>query len=78
MGRFLLGFVVGAAIGSVAVILLTPKSGSDTRESISSQVNRALEDGKQAAQAREQELWETYRAKLKAATSSNTAPKQYY
>lgn len=77
MGRFLLGFVVGAAIGSVAVILLTPKSGDDTRESISTQVNRALESGKQAAAAREQELWGQYHTRLKIATS-NKLPEQLY
>jgi len=77
MGRFLLGFVVGAAIGGAAVILLTPRSGGDTRESISGQVTQALEAGKRAAAARQQELWDQYHTRLKIATS-NKLPEQLY
>ena len=32
--KFLAGFAVGAAIGAVAVVLLAPKSGAETREMI--------------------------------------------
>ena len=33
--RFLGGFVIGAAIGAIAGILLAPQSGADTREQLS-------------------------------------------
>lgn len=65
MGRFLLGFAIGAAIGSVAVLLLTPKSGDDTRESINVQLNTALENGRKAAAARERELWDDFYVRIK-------------
>lgn len=65
MGRFLLGFAIGAAIGSVAVLLLTPKSGDDTRESINVQLNAALENGRKAAAARERELWDDFYVRVK-------------
>ena len=77
MGRFLLGFVVGAAIGSVTVILLTPKSGGATRDSISSQINQAIEQGKLAAESREKELWDQYNTRIKIATSPKL-PEQLY
>lgn len=76
MGCFVLGFIIGAAIGSAAVMLLTPKSGSDTRAGIAAQLSNALEAGKQAAAMREEELWDQYRAKLK--TSLETKPTQQY
>lgn len=76
MGRFVLGFIIGAAIGSAAVVLLTPKSGSQAREGITTQINTALEAGKQAAALREEELWDQYRTKLKA--SLDTKPTQQY
>jgi gas vesicle protein len=72
MGRFVLGFIIGSA----AVVLLTPKSGSQAREGIATQINTALEAGKQAAALREEELWDQYRSKLKA--SLDTKPTQQY
>ena len=51
VSRFLGGFVVGAAIGAIAGILLAPKSGEETRkmlaESAQDMVRRADETAKQ-------------------------------
>jgi gas vesicle protein len=64
MGRFLIGFVVGAAIGATAVVLLSPRSGEQNRTDLSEQFNQALEIGRQAAAAHEQELWQRFRAQI--------------
>ncbi|NJN15011.1 MAG: hypothetical protein HC822_01215 [Oscillochloris sp.] len=74
-GRFLIGFVVGAAIGAAAVAMLAPRSGIDLRQSLTTGVNtggRSLSDrlksalavGQQAAASREQELWSQYRQRI--------------
>lgn len=34
MGRFLLGFAIGAAVGAAAVIFTAPRSGDATRQGI--------------------------------------------
>lgn len=35
VGKFLVGFTVGAALGAITGILLAPKSGEETREMLS-------------------------------------------
>ncbi|MBR1943281.1 YtxH domain-containing protein [bacterium] len=35
VGKFLVGFTIGAALGAVTGILLAPKSGEETREMLS-------------------------------------------
>jgi len=35
IGKFFTGFIVGAALGAVAGVLLAPKSGEETRNDIS-------------------------------------------
>ncbi|MCU0493000.1 MAG: YtxH domain-containing protein [Chloroflexaceae bacterium] len=67
MGQFLLGFVVGAAVGAAAVLVLTPRSGTETRGSISEQLRTALEAGRKATAQREQELWSDFRLRMQAA-----------
>ena len=64
MGRFLLGFVIGAAIGAAAVILSAPRSGSATRQSIGDLISGMLETARQASAARERELWSEFRMRL--------------
>lgn len=70
MNRFLLGFIVGVTMSAAAVLALTPKSGEDTRQSILEQINAAVETGRQAAAAREEELWAEFRRRLAAPDSS--------
>ena len=64
MGRFLLGFVIGAAIGAAAVILSAPRSGSATRQSIGDLIRGMLDSAQQASAARERELWSEFRTRL--------------
>jgi gas vesicle protein len=64
MGRFLLGFVIGAVIGAATVIISAPRSGTETRHSIGDLIKGALEAARMAAAGREQELWAEFRARL--------------
>jgi gas vesicle protein len=77
-GKFVLGFLIGAAIGVAAVSMLMPKSGeesraslalnlSDTRASLSERLRSAVEVGKRAATTAEQQLWSEYRQRIAAA-----------
>ena len=43
VGKFLVGFTVGAALGAVAGILLAPKSGEETREMLSDAAKDVLD-----------------------------------
>jgi gas vesicle protein len=40
LGSFFLGMLSGAVVGGLAALLLTPKSGPDTREMISGRFNK--------------------------------------
>lgn len=75
MGRFLLGFVVGAAIGAASVIFTAPRSGAatrqgirgtieDTRDGLRSLVSDTMDVARKASDARERELWADFRARL--------------
>ncbi|MBK9943885.1 MAG: YtxH domain-containing protein [Kouleothrix sp.] len=75
MGRFLLGFAVGAAIGAASVILTTPRSGAasrqglratldDTRQGLRGLLSDTVAVARQASSAREQELWSDFRTRL--------------
>ncbi len=75
MGRFLLGFAIGAAVGAAVVIFTAPRSGDDTRQTIrgtfddtrqgiSGLIGDTLSVARQASSAREQELWADFRARL--------------
>ncbi len=63
---FVGGTVVGAAIGAGIIAFSTPKSGSETRQSLTERWNSALELGKRAARDREQELWADFNTRVKA------------
>ena len=71
MGRFLLGFVIGALIGAAAVIVSAPRSGSATRQGISNLIRGTLETARQASASREQELWKEFRARLEQKDSES-------
>ncbi|HNP85683.1 MAG: YtxH domain-containing protein [Chloroflexi bacterium SZAS-1] len=75
MGRFLLGFAIGAAIGAASVILTAPRSGAatrqgirgtieDTRDTVRQLVSDATDVARKAQTARERELWNDFRARL--------------
>jgi hypothetical protein len=74
-GKFVLGFLIGAAIGVVAVSMLMPKSGEESRASLtlnldtartslSERLRGAVEAGKRAATTAEQDLWSEYRKRV--------------
>jgi gas vesicle protein len=49
-GNFLAGFLVGAALGAIAALLLAPKSGRELRESLAEEgkklKDRAMDEGR--------------------------------
>jgi gas vesicle protein len=63
---FVGGAAVGAAIGAGIIFFSSPKSGSETRQTISDRWNGALELGRRAAREREQELWADFNTRVKA------------
>ena len=63
MGRFLLGFAVGAAIGAAAVILASPRPGGKT-QSIQELLNDAFDVGRRASNRKQQELWSDYHKRI--------------
>jgi gas vesicle protein len=54
--RFTGGFLLGAALGAGAVLLLAPRSGAETKQMIQARVQNILDEGRDAAEARRQEL----------------------
>lgn len=54
--RFLGGFVVGALVGGVAGLFLTPQSGSELQTTVRERINQVVEDGRHAAAERRAEL----------------------
>ncbi len=71
MGRFLLGFAIGAVIGAVVALLFTPASGENSRQDLTKRLGEALEAGKAATNAREQELWVEFRRQLNREASAD-------
>jgi len=55
---FLAGLVIGLLTGGVLAILFTPQSGATLQQSIREGVDKLVEEGKTAAEARRQELEE--------------------
>jgi gas vesicle protein len=56
--NFVAGFLVGAAIAAIAVLLMAPQSGSDLQVEIRSRFEGMLAEGRKAAAARRAELEE--------------------
>ena len=56
--NFVAGFLVGAAIGAIMVLLTAPQSGSDLQIEVRSRFERILAEGRKAAAARRAELEE--------------------
>ncbi|MFL5804618.1 MAG: hypothetical protein ACJ8CR_23085 [Roseiflexaceae bacterium] len=64
MGRFLLGFAIGFALGAAAVMFIPRRSGSGPRRGIGETLQGALEAARQASTAQEQALWADFRSRL--------------
>ena len=64
---FLAGTMCGAIVGAVAVLLLTPSSGSKLRQNVRARASAILAEGRQAAADRRAEL-EAQLAALKRPT----------
>lgn len=60
---FGLGLLSGGIVGAALVILLTPQSGSDLRQTIASKYDQILESGREAIAERRQALQAEYKAK---------------
>jgi gas vesicle protein len=64
MGRFLLGFGIGFALGAVVVMFTASRSGAGLRGSIGETVQGALEAARQASAAEERKLLADFRSRL--------------
>jgi gas vesicle protein len=64
MGRFLLGFAIGALLGAAAVIFTAPRSGPALRRLIGNTLQGTLDAAREASTAYEQQLWSDFRARL--------------
>ncbi|OGO39819.1 MAG: hypothetical protein A2Z04_00475 [Chloroflexi bacterium RBG_16_57_9] len=56
MFAFLRGLVFGSVVGATTGLLLTPRSGEETRELIQDRIDDAISAGKQAAEEKRREL----------------------
>jgi gas vesicle protein len=56
MLRIVAGLLLGAMVGAAVVLLLTPRSGVDTQQLIRDRIQAVLDEGRQTAEARRQEL----------------------
>jgi gas vesicle protein len=53
---FFAGLLSGGIVGAAVVILLAPRSGSETRQALIDKVNDIIDTGKEAVEVRRQEL----------------------
>ena len=58
--RFLQGAILGGILGSIAVILLAPGSGEDTRSAVINQFNQLKKQIETVIQQRRSELQEEF------------------
>jgi gas vesicle protein len=64
MGRFLLGFLIGAAAGAAVIVFTAPRSGSALRQSLSTTLQDTLDVAKLAQEARENQMWQEFRQQI--------------
>ncbi len=62
---FIIGLLSGALVGAAIVILITPQSGTDTRQSIVDKAHEILDAGREAAEARRKQLRQEYEASIR-------------
>lgn len=77
MGRFLLGFAIGVAIGAAAVALATPKPDGQ-RQGLQELFDGAMDVGKRAANRSEQQLWTEYRTRIAQQGDADTNRQRPY
>lgn len=65
VGNFLLGMVLGAAVGATLAILLAPSSGEELRYNIQAEIQRIKDEMRLAGETRRAEL-EQQLAQLRA------------
>ena len=56
------GFVSGVAVGGLVMLLFVPRSGEATRGRIKEHIEYAVEQGQQAAEARQRALEDHFKA----------------
>lgn len=61
---FFAGLLSGGIVGAAVIILLAPRSGSDTRQALIDKVNDIIDAGREAVAARRQELRGQYEAAI--------------
>ena len=82
-GRFLLGLMLGAALGAGVAYMVHQRTSEELRlgltggppptgQALNQRIRAALEAGQRAARTREQELWDEYRRRL--AEGANPRP----
>jgi len=54
--NFVAGFLVGAAVAAIAVLLTAPQSGSKLQSDVRNRFDGLIEEGRKAAAARRAEL----------------------
>jgi gas vesicle protein len=54
--QFVEGMLLGAALSAAAVLLFTPQSGAEVRQTIQDWAQGIVDEGRQAAEERRQEL----------------------
>ena len=58
--NFIIGGLLGAALGAAAAYLLGPAKGTRYDETYQSRLDRALAEGRKAEEAHRQALWEEF------------------
>lgn len=60
------GALLGAAVGAGIVLFTSPKTGPETRSSISERFQSIIDEARSATKQREQELWAEFDIRVKA------------
>ncbi len=68
MGRFMLGFLLGALVGAATSVFLAPQSGSALQENLRQRADDIMAEGRRAAVER--------RAELEAQFAQSKAPER--
>ncbi|NJK79655.1 MAG: YtxH domain-containing protein [Chloroflexaceae bacterium] len=64
MGKFLLGFVIGAGVGAAAVLLLTDQSGRVNQSNLNARIQKAMKAAEEATARQEQTMWSEFHKRI--------------